>query len=701
MRIYSLVGSLALASAFGVSSANADPVTNDMGYQGVSGLFNVPTGDTLEYGEFHFSYTNQVDPQGGRFGPKGDYIDGNNFTAGVSPFPGLEISFSNIGNDLDNGSDLVANIKYSPTFIPDNWFDVAIGAHDIGGETGNQRAWFGAVSKQIGDFRFTVGSGAQTQESTLKRWEGGFGGVEYQPVEWFTALAEHDGLNTNVGFKVRTPKRWLGGTTQLYASVVASTDAENRDSNTYFGVGVRSTLFSSFDAGLDKPKRLERRIADSFDWLFSDEDTEYESIDKGLSSYVHEDDVIVDQLGRLKRALSIQGFESIWVGRKDERLYVRFENSVFNRNDIDAIGVALGLVAAFSPDEVTTVDLNLSKYDVPTLRFETDIALLKAFYDGEAALPILKPLTANRDQVGDMFWVGGSRTPYFVPRVSFEPKVSSFVGTELGVVDYSIALRTNFEVPIWSGAVIKASYDENIDQTEDYEEGRTFYRYANPSRWSSYVAKQTVKLPFDIYASAGIGRFYDTYAQDYDGVIGEGLWQSPNGTHQFSFSGGYYENIYYDSLTREVYIGRYRYYWDELDVNLSVEAGQYWRQDRGVKGEVTFNFGDTQVHFYAQYIQDEYEAIGLAVTVPLTFRRDMRPTLFQLKGADSWRYGLSTTVNTGLGLNPLRPGRGRLLPHSNDLKYTYFNRDRLSVDYIQANAPRLRDAYFNWTRPTS
>jgi hypothetical protein len=300
-----------------------------------------------------------------------------------------------------------------------------------------------------------------------------------------------------------------------------------------------------------------------------------------------------------------------------------------------------------------------------------------------------------------MFWVGGSRTPYFVPRISFEPKVSSFVGTELGVVDYSIALRTNFEVPIWSGAVIKASYDENVDQTEDYEEGRTFYRYANPSRWSSYVAKQTVKLPFDVYASAGIGRFYDTYAQDYDGVIAEGLWQSPNGTHQFSFSGGYYENIYYDSLTREVYIGRYRYYWDDLDVNFSLEAGQYWRQDQGVKGEVTFNFGDTQVHFYAQYIVDEYEAIGLAVTVPLTFRRDMRPTLLQLKGADSWRYGLSTTVNTGLGINPLRPGRGRLLPSSNDLKYTYFNRDRLSVDYIQANAPRLRDAYFNWTRPTS
>ena len=691
----------ALLCVIGVSvntTLHAQTVTTDLGYQGLSGLFNVPTGSTIGYGEFQLSYSNLVDPQGNRFGPQGAYLQGNLFTASTSPFPGLEISFSNIGDDLEKGSDLVANLKYSATFIPDEWFDFAIGAHDLGGETGNQRALFMSVSKQWGDVRVTLGTGSQEQEQTLQRWDGGFAGVEYQPYEWLTALAEYDGLTTNVGLKVRTPKQWLGGNTQVYGSVMSMSGAEQSDSDIYFGVGIRTGLFSSFDAGLDKPKQLERRIADSLDFIFARNTQPYESINKGLSSLANEDEQIVDQLGRLKRAMATQGFESIWVGRNEDRLYLRFENSVFNRNDIDAIGVALGLVAAFSPDDLSTVDLNLSKYDIPVLRFETDIALLKAFYDGEVALPDLQPLSANAAQVGDMFWVGGSRSPYFVPRVTVQPKVSTFVGTEMGVFDYSLALQSAIEVPIWQGAVVKADYDYHISDSEDFAEGRPFYRYRIPQRWSSYVAKQTVKLPFDIYVSAGVGRFYDTFAQDYDGLIAEGLWQSPQGNHSVGFSAGTYDNIYYESVTRDVLVGRYRYYWSDLDANFSIEAGQYWQQDKGVKGEVTFNFGDTQVHFYAQYIQDQYEALGLAFSVPLTFRRDMRPGLIQLKGADQWRYGLNTSINTGLGFNPLRPGRGRLLPHSQDLKDTYFNNDRLSVAYIQANAARLRDAYFNWTR---
>jgi hypothetical protein len=679
------------------SSALAqDAVTNEIGYQGFSGLFNVPTGDAINYGEFHFSYSTLSDIRG-----RGNYFQGNNFNLSVSPFPGLEVTMRNSGytESVKDGSDLAASFKYSPTFIPDNWFDVSFGALDLGGETGTQRAWFASVSREFGPFRLTVGKGDQLQENSARRWVDGFYGIEYQPFEWATLVAENDGANTNYGVKLRTPKRWLDGSTQLYASWMFGTDIEDvpgLDEQHYFGVGIRASMFSSFDAGLDRPRNLEQRIADNFEWLIADYEDTYVPVDKGLSSLVEDDDVVVDQLGRLKHALAVQGFENVWVGRRNERLYIRFENSVFNRNDIDALGVAMGLAASFTPDELAVLDVSLSKYDVPILHYETDLKLLKAFYNNEAALPILTPLKATRDQVGDMFWVGGSKSPYFVPRVSISPKVTTFIGTELGMLDYSAAITASFTLPIWPGLTAHADYDHNVYDSPDYQPGRTFWRYRVPTRWSNWAVKQTIKLPFDVYGSVGVSGVKDTYLQEYEGVVAEGLWQSPQGVHQFSFSGGAYENIYYPTLKREVAIGRYRYYWEMLDVSISVEAGQYFRQDKGGKVEVKFNFGDTQMRFFA--VDTDYQAIGLGWTVPIGLRRDMRPRLFQIKGADHWRYGLSTVVNNADGRNPLGPGRVRTPAYVDELRNTFFNGDRLSVAYIQGNATRLKDAYFTLVR---
>jgi hypothetical protein len=157
-----------------------------------------------------------------------------------------------------------------------------------------------------------------------------------------------------------------------------------------------------------------------------------------------------------------------------------------------------------------------------------------------------------------------------------------------------------------------------------------------------------------------------------------------------------FENIYYPEIEREVAVGRYRYYWSDLDATFSVEAGQYFRQDKGGKAEVAFNFGDTKVRFFAQ--DTDFQAIGLGFTVPIGLRRDMRPRVFQIKGADRWDYNISTTVNRADGSNGLAPGRVKLLPYMNQLQSDFFNGDRLSVAYIMVNSERLKDAYYNWTR---
>ena len=672
-------------------------MANEVNYLGTSGLFFVPSATSLNQGEFSFSYSNMVDHAGYRSQVSdGDSpYRGNAYSFALSPLPGLEIGMSNMGYDLDSGSDLIANIKYSPTFIPDNWFDFALGAIDLGGETGDQKALYASVSKQLGNLRLTAGTGVQKQQDTLRRYEGGFAGVEYQPYPWLTAVAEHDGVNQHYGFKVRTPSDWMSGHTQIYGSALLQSNIEDNKDTTYFGIGVRTSLFSSPNFALAEPTAFDSSSSNRLPWLFLDSPRQYSTIvERSPRQISYQHDVLVDQLERLKTALTKQGFESVWVGQQNQRLVVRFENSVFNRNDIDALGVAMGLAAEYMPENSSILDMTLSKYGVPSFRFETSLLGLKAFFANQASLPTITQKVAKTHRAEDMLWVGGSASPFAVPRISLSPVLQTFIGTELGVFDYSLALRSSIEIPLWQGATLLADYDHQITQSSDFERGRSFYRWSVPSRWTNVALTQALQLPLNIYSSVGIGRFKDIYQKEYKGFFGEATWQSPKGAHRFSFSSGFYESTIFEGQKREVNLAKYRYYFDQLNLTVNLQSGQFWNQDRGSKLEFDFNFSDTQAKFFIQ--DTDHMLVGFGVSLPLGFRKDMTPSTVQIKGSENVNFTLSTMVNSASGCNCLVPGRAKQAPYGDNLFKTLLNYDRLSISYLNMNSARLKDSYENW-----
>ena len=670
-------------------------VDNDLNFQGFSGLINVPTGGVINYGEFHVGYNNLVDSLGGRFGNVGtDYNKGNVFNFGFSPFPGVEVGIRNIGQKFNNGSDLSANFKYSPTFIPDEWFDLSLGIQDIGGATDSLDASFIALSKNIGDFRFTAGTGkqnGQNQQTVAKRYSGGFYGVEYQPYEWLSVMVENDGVNNSAAIKLKTPVNWLNGQGQFYTTLVAKDEFSDKDDALYFGVGYRGSLFSSDEIGINGVKRKERQLADVLDWLFNDENTqEYTPIDMGLSTFKHSDDKILSQLGVIKNKITKQGFENVWIGLEKDTLFLRFENSIFNRNDIDAIGVVLGLLSQMAPESTSYLDITLSKYGVANFRFVANKSQVRRFYKGEIAHLSTQAKIAKNKQVGDMLWIGGSQSPYFVPRISVSPVLRNFIGIESGVYVYSLALRTNLTIGLWQGGEVIVDYDVNLYNSEEFKQGHSFYRWQHEDGIKNLFLRQTFKLPFNIYSSVALGRSKEMLWEEYNTLALESTWQSPRGAHKVSVYGAYLDSVDFDNYTKEIFTGEYRYYWEELDVSLSVEAGQFWRQDKGMKISAEFYFGDTKVGVFAQ--DTDVQSIGISVSVPLTPRRDMRPSMIQLKGADKWDYQLLTRTDAGRG-NPLAPQRAYRPSYLSHIDGTYLNDDRLSVAYMQANIERLRSAF--------
>ncbi|MFT6919084.1 MAG: hypothetical protein ACJA2G_001719 [Cognaticolwellia sp.] len=683
---------LACALFSHIATANVD---NDLNFQGFSGLINVPTGDVINYGEFHVGYNNLVDSLGGRFGDAGTaYTKGNVFNFGFSPFPGVEVGMRNIGKEFDGGTDLSANLKYSPTFIPDEWFDLSLGIQDIGGAASSLDASFIALSKNIGDFRFTAGIGKQSgqnQQDVAKRYTGGFFGAEYQPYEWLSVMVENDGLNNSAAIKLKTPVNWLNNQGQFYTTLVAKEDFNDKNDALYFGVGYRGSLFSSDEIGINGVKRKERQLADALDWLFNDENTQkYTPIDIGLSTFKHSDDKILSQLGVIKNRITKQGFENVWIGLEKDTLYLRFENSIFNRNDIDAIGVVLGLLSQMAPESTSNLDITLSKYGVANFRFVADKLQVIRFYKGEIPHFSTQAKMANNQQAGDMLWIGGSKSPYFVPRISVSPVLRNFIGSEMGVYDYSLALRTNFTIGLWQGGEVIVDYDINLYNSEDFKQGNSFYRWQHEDGIKNLFLRQTFKLPFNIYSSVALGRSKEMLWEEYNTLALENTWQSPRGAHKVSVYGAYLDSVDFDNYTKEIFTGEYRYYWEDLDVSLSVEAGQFWRQDQGMKISAEFYFGDTKVGVFAQ--DTDVQSIGISLSVPLTPRRDMRPSMLQLKGSDKWDYQLLTRSDFEGG-NPLAPQRAYRPSYLSHVDSTYLNDDRLSVAYMQANIERLRSAF--------
>lgn len=393
-------------------------------------------------------------------------------------------------------------------------------------------------------------------------------------------------------------------------------------------------------------------------------------------------------LGLTKREIARQGLERIWLGFDGHQLFVRFENSVFNRNDLDAIGVVLGIVVDSAPADVGVIDITLSRFGIATFRFRGERREIERFYAGVTSSFIVEPALPSQRQAGDMVWLGGSRSPYLVPRLSFGPVLRNAIDSNASAFDYSLGLRAQLTLPIWSGAEIIAEYDVNIDDSQGFAPGQPYSRFRHDDGLKTLLLRQTMSLPFDLYGSIAVGRTQEVIFEDHDTVAVEGAWQSADGVHRMTLAGALLDRHSPADSQRKVLLAGYRLYSRQLDAAFEIEAGRFRREGSGVRVSVTRNFGDTRVKLFAR--SAAVQRYGIEITVPLTFRRDMRPEYWQVKAADQWSYEVSIRE----GVNSVRPPeQGSRPAHLDHLGRAYFNNDRLSTAYLRANMDRLRAAF--------
>jgi hypothetical protein len=77
----------------------------------------------------------------------------------------------------------------------------------------------------------------------------------------------------------------------------------------------------------------------------------------------------------------------------------------------------------------------------------------------------------------------------------------------------------------------------------------------------------------------------------------------------------------------------------------------------------------------------------------------MKPYPIQVKGTDEWSYGLQTVTSSPTGNNSVFVSIGNTPPAGNTVTQAYYDRDRLTPDYVKSHLLRVRDAYVRYLKP--
>lgn len=670
--------------------ANEQPIVQPS-LNGYGGYFNVPSAYNLQEGYGSIIYSTLTE--------RGGYKDTPNYQFGVSLWESVELStrLSAYTQDSSGSSDLSANVKMQIPFIPDDWFKLAVGIQDLGGAANHYDAKFMVASKYFADYNLDISLGAGSSDSKLDRINGTFAALKWQPYEWGAILAEYDATSTNYGIELATPKNWLWGAQIISKAMLGASDDQLAD-NTFYSVGLNVPLTRK--ATEITPTQLKQ---------IKPIETEQTSS-------------LAQTLSMLNKALVRRDFDQFRIGMAgNSRIVVEVDNSVYSTNVIDTYGVVIGLISQYAPNQVKDFTVNIKQSGVVVNSASGNLAQYRSFLKGDA----LK-LSQNKPNT-DINWFESESSFFIKPKITLYPHLNSTVGTEVGMFDYSLALASHLELPLWKGAAFTALHINQLKESKDYRDGRAFSGGRQPdSALLNATFHQVVNLPLNSRVLFNYGK----YAQDFVQTSVEADWISDSGAHRVSvyagnykFEGhtsyGYDRNCLNDpdkvliecykkiasDIDRKIKVAKYRYYSSSLDTSFLAKYGQFWSGDKGYHFIVSRHFDDVEVNFSFKatkgareglsgfnYEDDYQKQVGIGFTVPLGARKDFNNKYINIRGRADWSYVLHTLV--GEEHNGLTFGLADEARNFYNLSTHFNNFDRSGLNYLQQNQERLRSAFF-------
>lgn len=546
---------------------------------------------------------------------------------------------------------------------------ISIGVQDIGqGATPYFPSRFLVASKTIFDrARLTAGYG--TGPDVL---DGMFGGAELRLGRWATALGEFDGSDWNGGVRI-FPFPSLSDRLGLQPRIDA---VWRQDKGTAAGVGIRTLLGGR--------RRARPQPAPSAAPM----DGQVPSRTGSVST--------------VERQLVKMGFENIRVSiaRVDSRptLAIDYENRRFNRDELDALGIVMGVAALHAPDSVTRMRVTVRRVDIPVLTVTSSVAAYIAFVndrlpDAEFAEQLgFTNASAIERSSGAREHTAPVNPSRWKLDLFLRPRVETTVLTDLGVADARVSLLPNAIVHLGRGFVLNAQRAIPVATTQRYPD---WIEDPNADRLLVHKA-MAVPLGGRLNGASAVTQFtVGRFGHEAVGIAHEVDISLRDGLVSLSSSVAVFGKSYSD-LDHSVALGTARVRYPAWDLTASLTAGRFRNGDNGAAAELSRFFGATELGFFVR--ATEFASVaGARISLPLAPARELPPTRIRPRLPDAHVQALQSTILDPIPL--LRRDVGRLLATDHETGLVFRTRDRLQPVTVRGHVDELRNAVRRWLEP--
>ncbi|HCD1285308.1 YjbH domain-containing protein [Vibrio parahaemolyticus] len=659
--------------------------------QSFTGVIYTPNAQTLEYGLFRFTFAQGLPAEG-----VVQASDSLNFSLGL--LEGLEahgriITTNYSANCFVDGCgirDLSMSFKYQ---IPNYWstdnFNIAVGVEDFGGELSYFDAYYGVADYTLEDIPLRLSIGYGKSDNVLGALDGAFGSIEYQPFDFVQFTGEYDSAEFNSSVKFFTPESLLPYDMTASLSYQVYSDHDT-DDQAIWNAALSVPLITNYTRSRDYARRngsLMERLA----------------LEQGKANNA--------SISALINTLRNEGFVNIQIGTLNKSVVVSLENRRYNHNQVDGLGVALGIISSHlgqnaaqdigaASDQFELVMLANQK---PVVSVLSNSNCYQSFVNGSASCDDIQFITRDLSERLDMVDWKTERvnSGTLDSQIVFSPMVRHGVATEYGVYDYSFAMSSNLYTYLWSGAAIDVRHILPLAESDDFEEGGYFEDSVYENEIERAMVHQFFRLPYvDIANQVSLG----LVKSDYIGARSESAWFSQSGNHWLGLEMSYFQHQDekdkngYANPDRQTFLTRYTFSMPEWDWQFNATAGEFWKGDVGAKFTTSHWFEDIEVSASYQVTKfndtDEEQFVTVSVKLPLTPWRDMSPSVIQVRGNEAYDFNVTTRV--GNDYNYLAAGQGDELVMDNSMLRRYFNRGRYGQEYFEQNRQRIRNAYLRY-----
>ena len=626
-----------------------------------------------------------------------DIADIDSLTFSIGLLDGLEAQgrivtedYHSNGFEVGSVRDLSASFKYQiPNFYNIEQLNFALGVQDLGGALN-----YFNTNYVVADYTFntipiraSVGIGQST--IPLGIMDGPFGGIEYQPFNFVQLVGEFDAVEFNSAIKLFTPEELLPYDMTASLSYQIYSGHET-DEQTIWNAALSVPLITDYT----RAREYARSNVSLMEKLSLEQS---KAVNASISTLVS--------------ALRNEGFVNIQVGTLNQSVVVALENRRYNHNQMDGLGVAMGIISShFGSNSAQEMGLSSDRVELmllanqkPVVSVQTDATCYQSFVNGSAACDDIQFSTKNlSDKLELVEWkTERVNSGTLDSQLVLSPMVRHGVATEYGVYDYSFAMSSSLYTFLWSGAAVDIRHILPFAESDDFEEGGYFEDSAYENEIDRAMVHQFFRLPYvDVANQVSLG----LVKTDYVGARSESAWFSPSGAHALGLEMSYFQHMDekdkngYANPERQTFLTRYTFSMPEWDWQFNATAGEFWKGDVGAKFTTSHWFEDIEVSASYQVTKfndtDEEQFVTVAVKLPLTPWRDMSPSLLQVRGNEAYDFNVTTRV--GNDANYLSTGQGDELVMDNSMLRRYFNRGRYGSDYFEQNKIRMRNAYLRY-----